>query len=49
MVVNCSVLIAGLLPDEIEVQAQTLLGDLQRGATMVVVPSLFYQEVSIRN
>ena len=46
MVVDCSVLIAGLLPDEVEVQAQVLLEDLQRGVSVVVVPSLFYQEVS---
>ena len=46
IVVDCSVLIAGLLPDEIEEQAQALLEDLQHGATVVVVPSLFYQEVS---
>lgn len=46
MVVDCSVLIAGLLPDEIEVQAQALLEDLQHGVSVVVVPSLFYQEVS---
>ncbi len=47
MVVDCSVLIAGLLPDEVEVQAQALLEDLQHGVSVVVVPSLFYQEVSI--
>ena len=46
MVVDCSVLIAGLLPDEIEVQAQALLKDLQHGAVVVIVPSLFYQEIS---
>lgn len=46
MVVDCSVLIAGLLPDEVEVQAQALLEDLQHGVSVVVVPSLFYQEVS---
>ena len=46
IVLDCSVLIAGLLPDEIEEQAQALLEDLQHGATGVVVPSLFYQEVS---
>lgn len=46
MVVDCSVLIAGLLPDEVEVQAQALLKDLQQGVSVVVVPSLFYQEVS---
>lgn len=46
MVVDCSMLIAGLLPDEIEVQAQALLEDLQHGVSVVVVPSLFYQEVS---
>ena len=46
IVVDCSVLIAGLLPDEIDEQAQALLEDLQHGAAVVVVPSLFYQEVS---
>ena len=46
IVVDCSVLIAGLLPDEIDGQAQALLEDLQHGTTVVVVPSLFYQEVS---
>jgi predicted nucleic acid-binding protein len=46
IVVDCSVLIAGLLPDEIEGQAQLILEDLQRGITLAVVPSLFYQEVS---
>ena len=46
MIVDCSVLIAGLLPDEIEVQARVLLEDLQHGVSVVVVPSLFYQEVS---
>ena len=46
IVVDCSVLIAGLLPDEIEEQAQLILTDLQRGATLAVVPSLFYQEIS---
>ena len=46
MVVDCSVLIAGLLPDEVQVQAQVLLEDLQDGVVVVVVPSLFYQEVS---
>ena len=46
MVVDCSVLIAGLLPDEIGVQAQILLEGLQDGAAVGVVPSLFYQEVS---
>ena len=46
IVVDCSVLIAGLLPDEIEEQAQALLEGLQRGAVVVVVPALFYQEIS---
>lgn len=46
IVVDCSVLIAGLLPDEIGVQAQILLEGLQDGAAVGVVPSLFYQEVS---
>ena len=46
IVVDCSFLIAGLLPDEIEEQAQLILEDLQRGITLAVVPSLFYQEVS---
>lgn len=46
IVVDCSVLIAGLLPDEIEEQAQLILTDLQRGVTLAVVSSLFYQEIS---
>ena len=46
IVVDCSVLIAGLLPDEVEEQAQLILEDLHRGITLAVVPSLFYQEVS---
>ncbi|MDE0019316.1 MAG: type II toxin-antitoxin system VapC family toxin [Candidatus Poribacteria bacterium] len=46
IVVDCSVLIAGLLPDEVEKQAQLLLEDLQYGRTVAVVPSLFYQEIS---
>ena len=46
IVVDCSVLIAGLLPDEAEMQAQSLLEDLQHGRTVAVVPSLFYQEIS---
>ena len=46
IVVDCSVLIAGLLPDEFEEQAQLILEDLHRGITVAVVPSLFYQEVS---
>ena len=46
IVVDCSVLIAGLLPDEFEEQAQLILEDLHRGITVGVVPSLFYQEVS---
>lgn len=46
IVVDCSVLIAGLLPDEVERQAELLLEDLQHGRTVAVVPSLFYQEIS---
>ena len=46
IVVDCSVLIAGLLPDEVEMQAQLLLEDLQHRRTVAVVPSLFYQEIS---
>ena len=46
IVVDCSVLIASLLPDEIEEQAQLIMVDLQRGVTLAVVPSLFYQEIS---
>ena len=46
IVVDCSVLIAGLLPDEVEMQAQLLLEDLQHGRIIAVVPSLFYQEIS---
>ena len=44
IVVDCSVLIAGLLPDEIEGQAQVILEGLQRGEVVGVVPALFYQE-----
>ena len=46
IVVDCSVLIAGLLPDEVERQAELLLEDLQHGRNVAVVPSLFYQEIS---
>lgn len=46
IVIDCSVLIAGLLPDEIEAQAQEILEDLQHGIIVAVVPSLFYQEIS---
>jgi predicted nucleic acid-binding protein len=46
IVVDCSVLIAGLLPDEIEGQAHLILEDLRHGAALAIVPSLFYQEVS---
>ena len=46
IVIDCSVLIAGLLPDEVDRQAQLLLEDLQHGRTVAVVPSLFYQEIS---
>ena len=46
IVVDCSVLIAGLLPDELEEQAQLIFEDLHRGTASAVVPSLFYQEVS---
>ena len=38
IVVDCSVLIASLLPDEIEEQAQLIMVDLQRGVTLAVVP-----------
>lgn len=34
IVVDCSVLIAGLLPDKVEIQAQSLLEDLQQGRTV---------------
>lgn len=46
IVVDCSVLIAGLLPDEIEGQAREILENLQQGVVLAIVPSLFYQEVS---
>ena len=46
IVVDCSVLIAGLLPDELEEHAQLILEDLHGGIASAVVPSLFYQEVS---
>ena len=46
IVIDCSVLIAGLLPDEIEVQTRKILEDLQQDRVVAAVPSLFYQEVS---
>ena len=46
IVVDCSVLIAGFLPDEVETQAQLLLEDLQYSKTLAAVPPLFYQEIS---
>ena len=46
IVVDCSVLIASLLPDEIEEHAKLIMADLQRGVTLAVVPALFYQEIS---
>ncbi len=42
IVIDCSVLIAGLLPDEVEEQTRKMLEDLQHGVTVAVVPSLFY-------
>lgn len=46
IVIDCSVLIAGLLPDEVEERTRKILEDLQHGVTVAVVPSLFYQEIS---
>ena len=46
IVIDCSVLIAGLLPDETEAQAREILENLQYGMVVAVVPSLFYQEIS---
>jgi len=46
IVVDCSTLIAGALPDEVEAETRQLLGELQDGRTAAVVPSLFYQEIS---
>ena len=46
IVIDCSVLIAGLLPDEVEERTRKVLEDLQHGTIMAAVPSLFYQEVS---
>ena len=46
IVIDCSVLIAGLLPDEVEERTRKILKDLQHGVTVAVVPSLFYQEIS---
>ena len=42
IVVDCSVLIAGLLPDEIEMQAREILENLQHSVVFAIVPSLFY-------
>ncbi len=46
IVVDCSTLIAGFLPDEVEAEARQLLVELQDGRAAAVVPSLFYQEIS---
>ena len=46
IVIDCSVLVAGILPDEAQVLAQRLLGELQQGLLYAVVPPLFYTEVS---
>ena len=46
IVVDCSTLIAGFLPDEVEAEARQLLEALQYGRAVAVVPSLFYQEIS---
>ncbi len=46
IVVDCSILISGLLPDETETEGKFLLGNLRDGVTGAVVPSLFYQEIS---
>ena len=42
IVVDASVLIAGVLPDEVEAKATQLLEDLQYGCAVAVVPALFY-------
>lgn len=44
IVVDCSILISGLLPDETEAKGKFILGVLRDGVTKAVVPSLFYQE-----
>ncbi len=46
IVIDCSVLVASLLPDEIEAQTRKILEDLQHGIVVAIVPSLFYQEIS---
>ena len=46
IVVDCSILISGLLPDETVQEGKNLLDDLREGVTEAVVPSLFYQEIS---
>lgn len=46
VVVDCSIFIAGLLPDEDEAEGEFLLSSLRDGVTVAVVPSLFFQEVS---
>lgn len=46
IVVDCSILIAALLPDEKEDEAQLLLDNLREGVTEAIVPSLFYMEIS---
>lgn len=46
IVVDCSIMISGLLPDEEDAVSDFLLCSLRDGVTTAVVPSLFFQEVS---
>lgn len=46
VVVDCSILISGLLPDGGEAEGEYLLSSLRDSVTVAVVPSLFFQEVS---
>ena len=40
VVVDCSILISGLLPDEDEAEGEFLLNSLRDSVTVAVVPSL---------
>lgn len=46
IVVDCSVLISGLLPDELDEESDTLFNNLETVVTVAVVPSLFFQEIT---
>ncbi|MCZ6675882.1 MAG: type II toxin-antitoxin system VapC family toxin [Candidatus Poribacteria bacterium] len=46
IVIDCSILIAGILPDELDARAKSILQKLQNDTLQAVVPSLFYLEVS---